>query len=78
MTRLEVLKKAREGKITWRQAADICRLTPRHLRRLRVRYALCGAQGLREGRAGRHMPHGISSETVEERRSDTVCRSATR
>jgi len=38
MTRREVLLKAIEGRITWLQAADICGMTPRHMRRLRHRY----------------------------------------
>lgn len=35
MTRLEVMTKAQEGRITWLQAADICGMSARHMRRLR-------------------------------------------
>lgn len=66
MTRVEVLKKAAVGKITWEQAAAICGITPRHLRRLRERYQLLGSDGLRDGRAGRSMPWRVAPETVEE------------
>jgi len=66
MTRLEILKKAYEGKITWQQAADICRLTPRHLRRLRERYQLLGPDALRDGRAERRMPRWITPEVLDE------------
>lgn len=66
MTRLEVLKKAQEGKITWQQAADICRLTARHLRRLRAHYGLEGPDALRDRRAGREMPRRIKQATLDE------------
>ena len=65
MTRIEVLKKAQEGRITWQQAAQICRMTARHLRRLRQRLGLLGPDGLRDGRAGRAMPHVIAQDTLE-------------
>jgi len=66
MTRLEILKRAYEGKLTWEQAAHICRLTPRHLRRLRERYQLLGPEGLRDRRAGRQQPFRIGQEVIEE------------
>jgi len=66
MTRLEVLRKAWEGAMTWQQAADICGLTARHLRRLRERYQLLGEAGLRDGRAGRRQPLRIAPEVLEE------------
>lgn len=34
MTRMEVIQKAMEGRITWIQAAEICRMTARNMRRL--------------------------------------------
>lgn len=64
MTRMEVLKRAQEGRITWQQAADICRITARHLRRLRQRWGLLGPDGLRDGRAGRPMP-GVPPKTID-------------
>jgi hypothetical protein len=69
MTRLEVLKKAQEGRITWQQAADICRITARHLRRLRQRWGMWGPDGLRDRRAGRAMPEGVPRKTT-----DKICR----
>jgi hypothetical protein len=50
MTRLEVMTKAQEGRITWLQAADICRMSARHMRRLRDGFERYGVQGLRDGR----------------------------
>lgn len=66
MTREEVLRKAFEGKLTWQQAADICGLTARHLRRLKEQYQVLGREGLRDGRAGRRQPLRIPPETLEE------------
>jgi Helix-turn-helix domain len=66
MTREEVLRRASEGRITWEQAASICGITPRHLRRLRERYALLGKEGLRDRRAGRRQPMRVGAETLEE------------
>lgn len=66
MTREEVLKKARDGAISWQQAADICGMTARHLRRLRARYEELGRPGLRDRRAGRVMLPRIPSETLDE------------
>jgi hypothetical protein len=53
MTRLEVMIKAQEGRITWLQAADICRMSARNMRRLRERFERYGVEGLRDGRAGK-------------------------
>jgi hypothetical protein len=66
MTREEILRKAFEGKLTWQQAADICGLTARHLRRLRERYQANGRAGLVDGRAGRRQPLRIPEETLDE------------
>lgn len=66
MTREEVLRKAFEGRITWLQAAEICRVTPRHLLRLREQYQAFGREGLRDRRAGRRQPLRIPEGTVEE------------
>jgi hypothetical protein len=66
MTRVEVVKKAFEGAITWQQAADICDLTPRQMLRLRSRYQAFGPEGLRDGRAGRVQPWRIPRETLDE------------
>lgn len=66
MTRLDVLKMAYEGRITWMHAANILRLTQRHMLRLRERYQLFGPDGLRDGRAGRYQPKRIGEEVIEE------------
>lgn len=50
MTRHEVILKAIEGLLTWTQAADILRLSPRQVRRLLHRYREYGVDGLRDGR----------------------------
>ena len=50
MTRQDVIKKAVEGSINWVQAADILRVSSRHLRRLRLRYEQFGIPGLKDGR----------------------------
>lgn len=66
MTRQDVMKKAVEGSITWIQAADILRLTARHVRRLRERYERRGIPGLRDGRADwerpRRIPEAVATE----------------
>lgn len=51
MTRREVIVKAIAGKLTWLQAADICGITARQMRRLRFRYEQFGLDGLRDGRS---------------------------
>ena len=73
MTRLEVLKRAQEGHITWQQAASICRLSSRHLRRLRHRLGMEGPDALRDGRAGRsvrsrRIPGKVVQKILELRR----------
>jgi len=52
MTRHEIVLKAIEGRLTWMQAADILRVSPRHLRRLYCRYKEHGVPGLMDGRRG--------------------------
>lgn len=69
MTRQEVIKKAAEGAISWIQAADILRVTPRHLRRLRERYVNFGVTGLRDERGYWKRRKRIPAEVVEE-----ICR----
>lgn len=69
MTRAEVIQKAIEGRIDWLQAASICRVTDRHMRRLRERYERLGMPGLRDGRCGKHQPRQVSVATVEK-----ICR----
>ena len=69
MTRQDVIKKAVEGRINWLQAADILRLSPRQMRRVRERYERFGIPGLRDGRLDWERPSRIAPPVVEE-----VCR----
>lgn len=66
MTRNEVILKAIEGRITWVQAADICRMTPRHMRRLKHRYEQHGFDGIVDHRGGRPRRKRIPLKTIEE------------
>jgi len=66
MTRAEVIRKAIEKRITWQQAADICRLSPRQLLRIRQRYELFEIDGLRDRRTGKLQPTRIAAATIEE------------
>jgi hypothetical protein len=69
MTRAEVIQKAIEKRITWQQAAAICRVAPRHMLRLRRRYELFEVEGLRDRRTGKRQPTRIPAKTV-----DKLCR----
>src|SRR5512143_2949475 len=53
MTRNEVMVKAIAGELSWIQAAQICGITARHLRRLKQRYERHGYDGLVDGRGGK-------------------------
>lgn len=66
MTRRDVIQKAIEKRISWVQAATICRVSPRQMSRLRERYEKLGIPGLRDGRTGKRQPSRIAPETVEE------------
>jgi len=68
MTRMEVVQKAMAGRITWIQAAEICRMTARNMRRLRSRYD-GSVESLRDGRTGKFQPKSIPEKTVAE-----ICR----
>jgi len=68
MTRTEVILRAVQGKLNWLQAADICGVSPRQMRRLRERYEQFGVEGLRDGR-GRPRRERVPLATVDE-----VCR----
>ena len=46
MTRRDVIVKAITGELTWIQAATICGITARHMRRLKERYQKYGYDGL--------------------------------
>lgn len=68
MTRKEVLLKALEGRISWLQAAEILRMSPRHLRRMRDGYERYGFTALQDGRR-RNRACRVPASTVTE-----VCR----
>jgi hypothetical protein len=61
-----VIRKAIEKKITWLQAADICRVSPRQMSRLRLRYEQFAIEGLRDRRDGKRQPSRIAPAVVEE------------
>jgi hypothetical protein len=62
MTRKEVLKKGLSGELTWIQVAEILRLTPRQVRRIRKRYEQGGEQALLDLRLGRKSARALSDE----------------
>jgi hypothetical protein len=66
VTRVDVMRKAVEGTITWSQAAEVLRVTPRHMLRLRWVYEQFGVPGLRDRRTGRRMPTRLDPALVEE------------
>ena len=66
VTREDVIRKAIEKKITWTQAASICRVTARHMRRLRERYEQFKIEGLRDRRTGKRQPSRLDPRIVDE------------
>lgn len=66
MTRNEVIMRAIAGKLTWIQAADICRITARQMRRMKQRYEAHGYDGLVDGRGGKPRRTRIAVKTLEE------------
>jgi hypothetical protein len=66
MTREDVIRKAIEKKITWTQAASICRVSARHMRRLRERYEEFKIDGLRDRRTGKRQPSRLDPRIVDE------------
>jgi transposase len=65
MTRNEVIVRAIGGELTWIQAATICGITARHMRRLKERYQKHGYDGLVDGRSGRPRRKRIAMKTIE-------------
>ncbi len=65
MTRKEVIVQAMAKTITWIQAAWICGITDRHMRRLKERYERWGFDGLVDQRGGRPRRKRIAVETIE-------------
>ena len=65
MTRNEVIMRAIAGSLTWIQAADICGITARQMRRVKWRYERYGYDGLVDGRSGKPRRQRIPLETIE-------------
>lgn len=66
MTRKEVMLKAIEGKISWIQAAQICGVSTRQMRRIKWRYEKYGFDGLQDYRHGRTRRKRIPVGTIQE------------
>ena len=65
MTRKEVMVRAIAKELTWIQAAEICGITARQMRRLKTRYERHGYDGLVDGRGGRTRRKRIPLATIE-------------
>jgi hypothetical protein len=65
MTRNEVIVRAIAGELTWIQAAQICGMTARHMRRLKERFERRGYDGLVDGRGGKPRRKRIELKTIE-------------
>lgn len=62
----EVILRAIDKKITWLQAAEIIRVSPRQLRRWRTGWEKLGYDGLFDRRLGKPSPKRVALETVAE------------
>jgi len=62
----EVILRALSKQITFWQAANILRISPRHLRRLYERYRRSGYDGLYDRRTGQPSPKRVKFEVVEQ------------
>lgn len=65
MTRNEVIVKAIAGELSWIQAAQICGVSARQMRRLKRRWDQWGYDGLVDGRGGKPRRKRIALETIE-------------
>ena len=65
MTRAEVILKAIQGEITWIQAAGICGISDRQMRRIKVRYERHGFDGLRDCRGSKPRRKSIPVRTIQ-------------
>ncbi len=65
MTRKEVIVRAIAGRLTWIQAAEICGISARQMRRLKKRWEQWGYDGLVDGRSGKPRRKRIAMETIE-------------
>jgi hypothetical protein len=66
VTRKEVIVRAIAKELTWIQAADICGITARQMRRLKRRYERYGYDGLVDGRGGKTRRKRIPLATIEQ------------
>jgi transposase len=66
MTRKEVIVRAIAKELSWIQAAQICGVTERQMRRLKQRYEEHGYDGLVDGRGGRPRRKRIALGTIEQ------------
>ncbi len=66
VTRKEVIVRAIAKELTWIQAADICGITARQMRRLKRRYEQYGYDGLVDGRGGKTRRQRIPLATIEQ------------
>src|SRR5512144_184778 len=66
VTRKEVMVRAIAKELTWIQAAEICGITARQMRRLKGRYEQYGYDGLVDGRGGKTRRKRIPLATIEE------------
>lgn len=69
MTRQQIIIRTINRELTWTQAASICGLSPRHMRRLRIEYEQEGLGALVDHRRGRTMRKRIPADTIRE-----ICR----
>jgi len=66
MIRSEVIVRAIAKDLTWIQAAWICGITERHMRRLKQRYERWGYDGLVDQRSGRPRRKRVPLATIEQ------------
>lgn len=66
VTRKEVMVRAIAKELTWIQAAEICGITARQMRRLKWRYEQYGYDGLVDGRGGKTRRKRIPLATLEQ------------
>jgi transposase len=66
MTKKEVIVQAMAGKLKWYQAAEICGVSDRQMRRMKVRWEREGYGGIVDGRSGRPRRKRIAVKTIEE------------
>lgn len=66
MTRREAIVQAMAGRLKWYQAAEICGVSDRQMRRMKQRWERQGYKGLVDGRSGRPRSKRIAVETIQE------------